>query len=289
MGTDRGEAARSYLAEQVAVLHATCPLAAAGEDDAVHDARTATRRARAVLAMCRRLLPPGDERVARTGLRTLGHRLGAARDPAVELAWLRDLSRRGGRRRGRRAVPARLVAELESAHEDGLRELRRQLAAPGHTALLAVLDRLAAGPWESVDDESSRIRRGTRRQWRRLDQALTDAKGADAGPPHDAALHAARRQARRARYAAEIVGGEAAHRSAAYAEAVQNTLGSQHDAVLVREAVDAAAARARAAGEPVAPYDDLRSCARRAARRAERDAVSAARRAMRHGHRRWLH
>jgi len=279
MGGDLEQAARSYLAEQVAVLRATCPLAASGDDDAVHDARTAARRARAVVAVCRDLLPPAEGRAARAGLRTLGRRLGAARDPAVELAWLRDPRSGDGR-----ALPVRLVAELESARTAALHELRRALASPGYGELLDLLDRLAASPWMSADEESG-IRRGARRQWRRLDRALAAARHDEGRTARDAALHAARRQARRARYAAEIVGRRAAQRSAA---AVQDALGSQHDAVLVRDAVGAAAAHAMAAGERVGPYDDLRSRADNAAREAERDAAPAVRRALRHGHRHWL-
>jgi CHAD domain-containing protein len=280
MGLAPGDAARAYLASQVAALRTLAPAAASGDDDAVHDARTATRRLRAALLVCHPTLPPGGARTARRDLRDLGRALGAVRDPAVALAWLR---------RAAAAEPAaggtdRLVEHLETTRRAALVPLRRALASPGHRDLLDTLDRLAAGPWRPDDDL---VLRRVRRQWRRLDAALADAERSADGPGRDAALHEARKQARRARYASELVGSPAALRSATLAEAVQDALGAQHDAVLVRAAVDEVAPCAAASGEGAAPYEALRALTVRAAKRAEDEARPAAAHARRRKHRRW--
>lgn len=276
-----GGSPRAYLAAQAATLRTALPRAAAGDDDAVHDARTATRRLRAALDVCRPALPPDEARRAGAALRDLGRALGAVRDPAVELAWLTDALAAMPPSAVAGPVAARLAADRGELRRAALDDLGRAVAAPGCERLLATLDALAAVPGEHV-----RLRR-VRRRWRRLDRALDLAGRTAPGRDRDAALHAARKQARRARYAAELVGTPAALRSAARAEAVQEALGAQHDAVLAREAVDAAWRQAVDAGEDTATYDALRALAQRAAARAERRAGPAAARARRHGHLRW--
>ncbi|OJV76635.1 MAG: hypothetical protein BGO37_11410 [Cellulomonas sp. 73-92] len=273
------ELARGYVALQAARLRSLGPAATAGDDDAVHDARTATRRLRTALGVCAPLVADGTR--LRDGLRGVGRTLGAVRDPAVELTWLREaldsLPHDDGRAR------ARLVENRLAARQAGLVVLRRQLRSAAHGRLLADLDAAVLGAWSP---DEGRILHRAAREWRRLDRALAaaDAAGHD---ERDAALHAARRQARRARYAAELVGAPAG-RSVERAERVQETLGRQHDAVLVRAVLAEVATQAGAAGEDLSAYDRLAERAARAAARAEDDARRAARRARATGHRRWM-
>lgn len=274
---EAAERARQYVALQAVRLRSLGPAAAEGDDDAVHDARTATRRLRTALRVCAPLVPDG--RRLRDALRGVGRALGAVRDPAVELAWLREaLDPDEDARAAARLVEGRLVAR-----QAGLVVLRRQLRSAAHARLLADLEAAVRHTWPP--DEGRLVRRAGR-EWHRLDRALA-AAGTAGHDERDAALHAARRQARRARYAAELMGA-AAVRSVERAEQVQETLGRQHDAVLVRAVIAEVAAQARAAGEDLAAYDRLATLARRAADRAQHDARAAARHARATGHRGWM-
>lgn len=277
---DLSERARGYAADQVRHLHELGPAAAGGDDDAVHDARTATRRLRTALSVCEPLLPAPD-RTVRTGLRNLGQALGAVRDPVVQLAWLH------GALAAHPDIDPQVVARLEddrmAARRDGLDACRRMLRSPGYGHLLIELDGLVAVAWRS---DEGRIVRRTRQEWHRLDRALAAADVA-APDERDAALHAARRRARQARYACEVVGGGHAMHSAALAERLQETLGGQHDAVLVRAVIGRVATAARAAGEDTSGYRWLDSRAADTAERAASAAARAAARARDREHRRW--
>lgn len=282
MGSSRHAAsdrARRYAAEQVARLRALGPPVAAGDDDAVHDARTATRRLRACLDLCGSLV--GDAAPLADGLRDLGRALGAARDPAVELAWLRTAV--AALPDGDPQARARLLEDRLAARRTALVALRSRLHGRTHADLLAALDAVAARPWPP---DGGRITRRAAREWHRLDRRVTAVQRAG-DDDHDTALHAVRRQARRARYAAEVV-GEPAARSAALAESVQDALGAQHDAVLVRAVVMEVAAQARADGEDTTTYERLAALAHAAADDAELAAARAAARLRDPHHRGWM-
>lgn len=277
---DAAERARGYLAAQAARLRVLGPAAAQGDDDPVHDARTATRRLRTGLALC--AAAPDVDGPLRAALGDLGRVLGAVRDPAVQLAWLGAAldSHPGDDELAR----GRFEADRMAARDAALVELRRVLGSPAQVRLLDGLDEVAAREW---DLSARRLRHRVAREWSRLDCALAAAD--EASPDErDTALHAARRRARRARYACEVVGGEAASHSAALAEAVQDALGAQHDAVLARALIADVAAAARAAGEDPSPYDWLDDLAADAADRAVRASERATDRARATGHRRWL-
>ena len=282
MGTvpdDGSERARAHVAAQVARLVELGPGAAAGDDDAVHDARTATRRLRTTLGVCAPVI--GAATPVHQGLQRLGRTLGAVRDPQVQLAWLRAALDSRAEDDGQARV--RLVENRLAARQAALVVLRRELRAPAHARLLTDLGALVAHPWPPDD---GRILRRITREWRRLDRALAaaDEAGRD---ERDTALHTARRQARRARYAAEVVGGDAL-RSADLAGKLQDTLGAQHDAVLVRAILAEVAAQAAAAGEDTATYAWLAELVNDSARRAERAARRAGERAAAAKHRRWM-
>ncbi len=275
---DAADSARRYVAAQAAQLRALSPRAAAGDDDAVHDARTATRRLRAGLDVSRSLVD--DPAPLMDALRDLGRTLGAVRDPAVQLAWLRTaLADAPGDDPPARA---RLVEDRLGARRTGLVALRRQLRSAVHARLLAGLEAIVDHPWPP---DEGRILHRAGHQWHRLERALAAAD--EAGPEdRDAALHAVRRQARRTRYAAEVVGADAA-RGAALASRLQDALGAQHDAVLVRAVLRDVAAQAGAAGEVTATYDWLVDLADSSARRGERAAERATRAVRAAGHRWW--
>ncbi|WP_309135212.1 CHAD domain-containing protein [Cellulomonas sp.] len=285
-GTAR-EHVRAAVAAGVAALVAAGPGLEDGDDDAVHDARVATRRLRAALGVFGPVLD--RERVAplRAQLRTLGRLLGDVRDPDVERAALLRLLD---------AEPAELVVgpvrrrvddDRRAARTAALERLHAHLASGEHRRLLAALAALAedlpAGPRADQPAERLLPRRAAR-AWRRFDAAVDRATALPPGPGRDEALHAARKDARRARYASEVAAsavGSPARRSARRAQAVQAALGDQHDARVRQASLRSVAMQAHLDGENAFTYGRLHALAQVAADAAEREGLVAIERARR--------
>jgi CHAD domain-containing protein len=92
------------------------------------------------------------------------------------------------------------------------------------------------------------------RAGRRLHRALAAVPGAK---DQDAAIHEARKAAKRARYAAEAAVpalGGIASRQAAWAKELQQLLGDHHDGVVARMVLLDLAGQARSAGEDTFTY-----------------------------------
>ena len=86
---------------------------------------------------------------------------------------------------------------------------------------------------------------------------MRKARHAPPGPARDAALHQARKSARRARYAAEAASPAAGKQARGFArqmKKVQSVLGDQHDAVLARQAARDLGIGAHLAGENAFTY-----------------------------------
>jgi len=224
---------RHALAESVQRLVAHDPVARIGEDpEGVHQARVATRRLRSHLRTFRPHLHPVPIRVLRAELGWLAGELGAVRDADV----LRD------RLRGRLAEldpddarAARPILDRIDADRAAARE--RLLAGLRSPRYLALLDRLVAVagrppvvPGSDADDLDA-LRRLVRAPLRRLRLAVATLPD----PAPDAALHAIRIHAKRARYAAEVmvpVFGKPARDLARAVTRVQDVLGEHQDAVV---------------------------------------------------------
>jgi CHAD domain-containing protein len=129
----------------------------------------------------------------------------------------------------------------------------RALDSPRYLALLDDLDALiaappdepaAAGPAQSLGADVARA-------YRRLRRRVKLAEGLPDGPELDAALHEARKAAKRARYAAEALvpsAGKPAGRFAAQMKALQSVLGDHHDTVVARAAIRDLGVRTHLAG-----------------------------------------
>lgn len=278
-----GEVARAYLATQVEALLTLDAAVRAGDDEAVHDARIATRRLRAVLSVCAPVFEraedgaSGEERTAggpapeglavdgdafdglapdRSAeavgplLRELGRLLGAVRDPAVEAAAYR--ARAAAEPPGIDPRPALrlLVADRAAARRRALRAVRAFLTSSEGDTLFAALTALADTPptgRRAAEPARDLLRRRTRSRARNLAAAWVSAATVPPGPDRDAALHEVRKRARHARYAAEVaalVHGRPARRSARSFQRVQDTLGEQHDTVVRRATLQRLAGRA---------------------------------------------
>ncbi|MFG3053217.1 CHAD domain-containing protein [Kitasatospora sp. NPDC048239] len=242
------------IGAQAGVLAGLDDAVRADAPDAVHRMRVACRRLRSALRTYRRLLRGGAADGLVAELRWLGAELGRARDQEVLgerlVAQARELPAECG--------PDRVVAALRRWEREEYRRSRPEVAAaldsPRRHALGEALAALLADPplrgraGRPAGPELSRIAaREQRRTAERIRLALA-VQGA--GPERAAALHEARKAAKRARYAgetAEPAVGRAAQRYTERMKAVQELLGEHQDAV-----VAAAALREQAApsGEP---------------------------------------
>lgn len=249
-----GALVQEQVAAQVTQLLRQDGAARAGDADAVHDLRVATRRLRSLLATYRRVLDRDITDPVRDELRWLGAEVGAARDAQVQRARL--LARLD-------AVPGDFVLgpvrrraglELQASARTGLGRLRDALSSTRYYRLLDDLDDLAAGlplTEKAKQPAAKAVPRLVRRQVARLRRAVTAADAVrDVG--REAALHDVRKAAKRARYAAESavpVAGKKASRLASKMEDLQDLLGEHQDAVTARTLHRQLGAAAHAAGE----------------------------------------
>jgi CHAD domain-containing protein len=234
-------AVRATLAVGLHWLHVNEGPARAGDTEGVHHLRTTTRRLRSALGLFRDLTEPAWADALADELKWLAGLIGAVRDLDVLTGRLRA----GADEEGTSGSLGPLFDALAARHAAASGALRDALGGERYAALSA---RLAESPsavplgddaWEPCRDALPPL---VDAAWKRLKRAGR-ALGRD-DPDED--FHEVRKRAKRARYAAEAVGGAlepgpsaAAHRFAGRARDVQDVLGEHQDAVvaasLVRE------------------------------------------------------
>lgn len=286
-----GEVVQAYVTAHVERLLAAVPGVRDGDDDAVHDARVATRRLRAALSVYRPVLDRTVTDPVRDELAELGHVLGAARDAHVEGHALR--------RRLAHEDPSLVVGPIAQRIDEDRSAARllaqdrvdAWLASERFDGLVATLAADLPGGPQADRAASQVLPRRARRAWERLDQALDVARLASSREDEDDALHEVRKAARRARYASEVaavVVGAPARRSARRAHRVQEILGKQHDAVTRLETLRRLAHQAGLDGESTFTYGRLHALEENAGQAARDVAHKPLRRAAARGHRRWM-
>ncbi|WGZ81247.1 CYTH and CHAD domain-containing protein [Arthrobacter sp. EM1] len=253
----------AYVHAQVQAISELDPRVRRDAPDAVHQMRVATRRMRSVLGTYRRLLEPEQVNTLRAELKWLAGCLGEARDAEVMRERLEDLVA---------CEPAELVIGPVS------RRMREALGADYGAARAAVLqvledkryfrlldsldDFLAAVPVAVPDPRPAHatVAALVRKDWKRLRRNVRIAEATPDGPDHDAALHEARKSAKRLRYAAESgipVIGKRAARLAGAAHGLQKILGEHQDSVVTRALLRRLGAQAHLAGENAFTYGRL--------------------------------
>ena len=256
-GSPAGEVVLGYVRDQVAAIWRYDPLVRRDAPDAVHQMRVATRRARSALQAFGTIIDREATRPLCAELKWLAGALGAARDGEVMLARLTaDLA----------VIPPALVAGPVQDRITG--RFTAGLAQAAQTALAALdgqrylgllddLDALLADPPltpRAPRTAGKALAKPVRRSARRLRRALAAVPAAG---DRDAAIHEARKAAKRARYAAEAAVpalGRMASRQAAEVKELQQLLGDHHDSVVARAVLLDLAAKARAAGEDTFTY-----------------------------------
>jgi CHAD domain-containing protein len=215
---------RATLEQQVAQLEANEAGVRAGDVEALHDFRVATRRSRALVRPC-----SGVDELQRE-LRWLAGLLGPVRDLDVLIEHATALvAGLGSDREGGETI----LRALESRRSDVRRELLEGLDSRRYQDLLLHFREQLTQLGETDRD---RLRSVAARELRRLERARSELP---ADPP-DADLHRIRIKAKRTRYAAELAarsGGKRLRRLAEAAKKVQDVIGVHQDAVVAEERI----------------------------------------------------
>jgi CHAD domain-containing protein len=259
---------RSLLVAQYRALLANDPGVRLGEDpEAVHQARVATRRARALLRAAGTIVDPAWAGPLGTELKWLGGLLGPVRDLDVLVEHVADeaAALEGADVRAAGTIRSRLGRRRAAAR-------RTLLEAMSEARYFQLLDSLAAAEHATAGPDSVSLQQIAADAFRRA------RKAKKALPPHpsDDELHAVRIEVKRARYAAELAEptlGKAGARFLRRAKVVQDVIGEHQDACVaearIRElAVSGGASAALAAGRLI----ERQQARKRAARAALPDA-----------------
>jgi CHAD domain-containing protein len=288
------EVVLDYAAEQAGKLKGLDPSVRRDEPDSVHQMRVTTRRLRSTFQSFGKILNGADTKHLAGELRWLGHVLGDARDHEV-------LS--GDIEAELHQTPVELVMGPVAAR---VREHFAPLAAQSRKAVLAALDSeryfalldeldhiLAEPPLGPDADQPAKkaLRAAVARTYRRTDKRFRRASKARPGEPTNVALHAARRAAKRSRYAAEAVTpafGKQAKRFGKRMKKVQSSLGDHQDAVIARNTLREIGVRAHLEGENAFTFGLLHERNTTAIRDSERQAAHDWKRASKPKYRKWL-
>jgi CHAD domain-containing protein len=213
----------ALLRSQLAILGREMPGLLRGEADAIHDARVATRRVRAVIPLVDGWPRQADRDDFRALFKTLGRKLGRARDVDVRLTLLACLEER---------LPA---AASSVAVVRGVERARRERRTK---AVVRALERLG------VRDGLPDVRFWSNGSWRQriVDDLRSRAREAETAIDHAAGLyfrdrlHRARIALKKFRYAVEIADAAGV---APFAEPIavlkkaQDILGEVHDREMI--------------------------------------------------------
>lgn len=247
-----GDLLLDYLRRQYLELLSQDPRVRAGEDDAVHKMRVATRRMRSALASYGPVLAEQPALGLRGELRWIAGALGQVRDPQVMHGRFQALLSSQAPELVMGGTARRIDEELLAEQAAARAQLLELLAGQRYGQLLQDLENLMRGPQRqaAAADPAGRggrdvVRRQRRRLKRHVRAALAAAPtgagndiGTDGGNGDAAgeeALHTARKAAKRLRYSAEVWAGAEpgpAGKVAAAAERLQKILGEHQDAVV---------------------------------------------------------
>jgi len=292
--TPARQVVQAYLRTQAETLKSLDPLVRREEPDAVHKMRVTTRRLRSTLQAFGTVIPRPRTAGLAGELKWLGGVLGAARDAEVLAAHLRDGLARYPAEQVIGPVEARVQAHFAGQRAAARTALLKVLDSPRYFALLNDLDTLIDDPPpgpQAALAASAVLPAAVRRSYRRTARRMRRARRARPGAPSDAALHQARKAAKRTRYASEAAApalGKKASRFARQMKHVQSRLGDHQDAVIARPVARQLGIAAYLAGENAFSYGLLfeRDAAR--AERLQAEARATWKKASRARYRRWL-
>jgi CHAD domain-containing protein len=284
----------AYLRAQARKMKEYDPLVRRAEPDSVHQMRVASRRLRSTLRSFRAVLPASKTAHLQDELRWLGQVLGEARDGEVLADRLDGQLRQVPGELVMGPVAARLRLFFAPRERAAAQAVAETLDSERYLALLDELDRLLTGPPLTAaagraagGELPAAVTRGYKRTRKRMRRALRMPPGQE----RETALHSARKAAKRARYAAEVlrsVCGKPAKRFARKMKKIQSVLGDHQDAVITRGTLRELGVAAALAGENAFAYGVMHEREQAEAAGRQRRAGRVWKRASKPKHRRWL-
>ncbi len=255
-----GDVVTAYLCEHADRLIGLDPMVRCGEPDGVHKMRVATRRLRSTFRSFGAVTSAaGSEHVA-SELKWLGTVLGTERDAYVQAHRLAEHVRATDVDVLFGPVQARIQAHSAKATATSHAAVLAALNSERYYALLDALEALLASPQvgpEASDHAETVLLKAVDRSYRRTRRRMRAAIAEPPGAARESALHAARKAAKRARYAAEAavpIGGKDVRRLARQMSKVQSVLGDYHDTVVGRQVSRTLGVAANLAGESAFAY-----------------------------------
>ncbi|WP_439939172.1 CYTH and CHAD domain-containing protein [Nocardia sp. N13] len=249
-----GEALHHRVAEQLAALVEQDRRVRTGDPASVHKMRIAARRLRSAMRTFGPVLDKEAVDPVVEDLRWLGQVLSRARDAQVLRERLLALVAGQPAELALGPVATTIDDDLRAAEARGREDALRALADARYFHLLESLEglvrcpRLAPGADEPARDELPRL---LKRDAKKLRRAVADVRAATTDDERDAALHEARKKAKRLRYAAESAAPVLGSRAAELGErasTVQDLLGEHQDSVMSRRVLRDHGARAHLEG-----------------------------------------
>ncbi|MGW0531986.1 CYTH and CHAD domain-containing protein [Streptomyces sp. NPDC003032] len=250
-----GDHVVAYLRAQRDAIVSLDPAVRRDLPDSVHQMRVATRRMRSAFTSYRKILDRTVTDAVGDELKWLAGELGVDRDQEVLAERL--TARVGALPRTLLLGPVRGRLRVWSvARRTGSRgRTVAVLESKRYLALLDAVDALLAAPPlrpAASEPPGKALPKALLKEYARLAARVRHALALSSGEERDQAMHAARKAAKRARYAGEAavpaLGGPA-ERFAKRMKAVQTVLGDHQDSVVARDALRALAVQAHLAGE----------------------------------------
>jgi CHAD domain-containing protein len=228
------ETLRAFIQDQYARILGHDPGARLGKDpEDVHQLRVALRRLRSVLKTATPLLDTAWVDSIREELSWLAGELGPARDVDVLIPSLR--AEADSLEAAERESLEPLFSKFEAAKAGAAERALEALRSERYLALLASIEAAATGP---PPGGKGALAEKAANEYRRLRKAM---EAVDEEPTDDA-IHRARIQGKRARYATELLEGElgkAGRNLIRAAKRFQDVAGEHHDTVVAEEEVRA--------------------------------------------------
>ncbi|OON80799.1 CYTH and CHAD domain-containing protein [Streptomyces tsukubensis] len=253
-GTAGGEV-MAYLRAQYETILSRDAGVRRGVPDSVHRMRVAIRRSRSVLRSHRSVLDRNVTDPLRAELKWLAGELGVDRDQEVLDARLRGLVAAVPGPLLLGPVDARLTVWSVATSTRSSATASEALGSARYLTLLAALEEfLTAPPLRPAAHKSPAkvLPKAVAKDHGRLTARMDHARSLPEGEERTAAMHEARKAAKRARYTAEAARpalGKPAKRYAKRAKALQSLLGEHHDSKVTREALRTLAVQAHGSGE----------------------------------------
>jgi CHAD domain-containing protein len=219
-------------------------------EEAVHEARKAFKRVRALMRMLAGELGEGTARTEQEVLREIAKSMAGARDAEVLVATLDGVLKRAPRKLGRRRAVLELQGRLERERREATKAMLRDTAARERAVSELVAMRARVARWRLTEGEAAieLAGKGVRDIYRAGDRARRKAKRARGSETRAQAMHRWRRHAKELRYALEALEAqdEASGKlraTAKRADALGEMLGEDHDLVVLSERVRAQESR----------------------------------------------